>query len=119
MDLQIIGSGLGRIGTMSLKLALEELTGKPCYHMIELLKDPSRLPIIKKGLKTGNTDWSQFFEGYKSSVDYPGCLYVNDLLKLNPNLKVIHTTRDPEAWYESVYKTIYRGVPKGASDIIR
>ncbi|MCG8328034.1 MAG: hypothetical protein MI974_10135 [Chitinophagales bacterium] len=119
MDLQILGSGLARTGTMSLKLALEELTEAPCYHMIELLKDTARLPILKKGLKMGTTDWQRFFEGYKSSVDYPACLYIEELLELKPALKVIHTTREPEAWYNSVLETVYRGVPKGGSDIFR
>ncbi|GAA4844608.1 sulfotransferase family protein [Algivirga pacifica] len=119
MKLEIIGSGLARTGTMSLKNALEELTQAPCYHMIELLKDPSRLSILQQGHKQGNTDWESFFSGFKSVVDYPGCLYVEDMLKLNPDLKVIHTSRDPEQWYESVLNTVYRGVPNGFSDILR
>lgn len=65
--------------------------------MIELLKNPSRVSILKKGLKTNNTDWTSFFNGFKSSVNYPGCLYIPELLKMNPELKVIHTTRDPES----------------------
>lgn len=119
MNLEIIGSGLARTGTMSLKNALEVLTQSPCYHMIELLKDSSRLSILEKGYKTGNTDWDSFFKGYTSSVDYPGCLYIHELLKEKPDLKVIHTTRDPEQWYNSVLNTVYRGVPNGLTDILR
>jgi len=33
--LAVIGAGLPRTGTNSLKLALEELLGGPCYHMWE------------------------------------------------------------------------------------
>ncbi len=119
MDLHIVGSGLGRTGTMSLKFALELLTGQPSYHVIELLKDPGRLPLLKEGHAKGNTDWAQFYRGYGSAVDYPGCLFIPELLALNPQLKVIHTTREPEEWYESVARTIYRGVPKGPRDIFR
>ncbi len=36
MSLEVIGAGFGRTGTMSLKVALEELGFSPCYHMIEL-----------------------------------------------------------------------------------
>ena len=36
MSLQIVGAGLGRTGTNSLKLALEQLLGVPCYHMLEV-----------------------------------------------------------------------------------
>ena len=37
MPLQVIGAGIGRTGTNSLKVALEMLLGGPCYHMFELL----------------------------------------------------------------------------------
>jgi hypothetical protein len=32
MALDVIGVGLGRTGTLSLKIALEMLGFKPCYH---------------------------------------------------------------------------------------
>ena len=37
MALKVIGAGLGRTGTLSLKLALEHLGFGPCYHMIEIM----------------------------------------------------------------------------------
>ena len=33
MALRVIGAGLARTGTTSLKLALEQMLGGPCYHM--------------------------------------------------------------------------------------
>ena len=42
--MQIIGAGLGRTGTLSLKLALETLGFRPCYHMLEVIMDPARAP---------------------------------------------------------------------------
>ena len=41
----VIGAGLGRTGTMSLKLALERLGYGACFHMVELLRRPERLPV--------------------------------------------------------------------------
>ena len=35
MALSVIGAGLGRTGTKSLKLALEQLGFGPCFHMAE------------------------------------------------------------------------------------
>ena len=35
MDLRVIGAGLPRTGTTSLKAAIERLTGEPCYRMLE------------------------------------------------------------------------------------
>ena len=37
MPIQVIGAGLGRTGTLSLKAALEELGFAKCYHMLEVL----------------------------------------------------------------------------------
>jgi Sulfotransferase domain len=34
----VIGAGFGRTGTMSLKVALEELGFGPCYHMSEVFE---------------------------------------------------------------------------------
>ena len=38
MTLSVIGAGLGRTGTLLLKLDLERLGFGPCYHTRELLK---------------------------------------------------------------------------------
>lgn len=119
MKLDVIGTGLARTGTMSLKEALEHLYGRKCFHMVELLKESDRLGILKKGYKTGTTDWESFFAGYGSAVDYPTCLFYRELLAQNPGLKVIHTVRDFDSWYRSVKETVYRGKPKGAGDILR
>ena len=43
MALQIIGAGFGRTGTLSLKLALEQLGFGPCCHMLEVFKNPEAL----------------------------------------------------------------------------
>ena len=37
MSLKVIGAGLGRTGTLSLKVALEQIGFGPCYHMAEVL----------------------------------------------------------------------------------
>lgn len=37
MTLRVIGAGLGRTGTNSLKAAIEQLGLGPCHHMIEVL----------------------------------------------------------------------------------
>ncbi len=40
MGLQVVGAGLGRTGTLSLKQALEQLLDGPCYHMMEVFGKP-------------------------------------------------------------------------------
>jgi len=41
MALEVIGPGLGRTGTNSMKLALEQLGFGPCHHMHEVLNNRS------------------------------------------------------------------------------
>ena len=43
MSLRIVGAGLGRTGTHSLKLALEQLLDAPCYHMVEVFSHPEHI----------------------------------------------------------------------------
>jgi Sulfotransferase domain len=43
VTLEVIGAGFGRTGTMSLKVALEELGFGPCYHMTEVLDKPEHV----------------------------------------------------------------------------
>jgi hypothetical protein len=49
MALKVIGAGMGRTGTHSLKLALEQLRLGPCHHMIELIQHPEQLGGPKRG----------------------------------------------------------------------
>ncbi|MEY3042194.1 MAG: hypothetical protein RLZZ174_1276, partial [Pseudomonadota bacterium] len=48
MSLKVIGAGFGRTGTLSLKLALEQLGFGPCYHMVEVFKHPTHIPLWRK-----------------------------------------------------------------------
>jgi hypothetical protein len=106
MTLKVIGAGLGRTGTMSLKFALEHIGFGPCYHMIEFMAHiPEHLPKWQ-GVIEGRPDWDAVFEGYASSVDYPGCTYWRELVAKWPEAKVILTLRDPDSWFESAHETV-------------
>jgi hypothetical protein len=107
MALKVIGAGLGRTGTLSLKLALEHIGFGRCYHMSEMLAHiRSALPLwIAAG--HGHADWDAIFDGYQSSTDYPGCAFWRELAAHYPDAKIILTTRNPESWFESVSATIF------------
>ena len=107
MSLQVIGSGVGRTGTHSLKLALEQLGFGPCYHMEELFRHPEQLVYFQKAEKGEEVDWDELFKGYVSAVDYPVARYYKQLITAYPQAKIIHTTRDAEAWYNSAIETIF------------
>jgi hypothetical protein len=106
MALKVIGSGLGRTGTLSLKLALEQLGFGPCHHMVEVFAHPQSIPLwVAAG--AGKPDWDAIFDGYQAMVDYPGCKFWRELMDHYPDAKVIHTQRDPDRWFESTQATIF------------
>jgi hypothetical protein len=106
MSLQVIGVGLGRTGTLSLKIALEQLGLGPCYHMAELMMNPERTPLWIAAAD-GKPDWEAIFEGYSSTTDYPACLYWRELAQKYPDAKLILTQRDKDKWFESTQATIF------------
>jgi hypothetical protein len=106
MGLKLIGAGLGRTGTLSIKLALEQLGLGPCYHMIEFFMNPSHAALWVRAAH-GDADWEAIFGGYPSSVDYPGCTFWRELAEFYPGAKVLLTVRDPNLWFESTQATIF------------
>ena len=106
MALKVIGTGLGRTGTMSLKLALEQLGLGPCHHMVEVFMHPQSVPLwVAAG--AGKPDWDAIFDGYASMVDYPGCKFWRELMAFYPDAKLVHSVRDPDIWFESTQATIF------------
>lgn len=106
MALKVIGAGLGRTGTMSLKFALEHIGFGPCYHMIEFMAHvPEQLPKWMQVIE-GKPDWDDVFDGYVATVDYPGCTYWRELVAKWPEAKVILTLRNPDSWFESANSTV-------------
>lgn len=104
--MKVIGAGLGRTGTLSLKFALEHIGLGPCYHMVEFFAHlPRHLPLWLDAVD-GGPDWAAIFEGYASTVDYPGCTYWRELIAQWPEAKVILTVRDPDSWFESAVSTV-------------
>jgi hypothetical protein len=105
MPLKVIGAGFGRTGTLSLKLALEQLGFGPCYHMVEVFKhDAASLWV---DASEGRPDWERIFDGYNSTVDWPSATYWRELAEAYPDAKVILTERDAEAWFASTQATIF------------
>jgi Sulfotransferase domain len=107
MTLEVIGAGFGRTGTMSLKVALEELGFGPCYHMREVFTHPEHVELWRAAAQGMAVDWEQIFGGYRATVDWPACTFYDELMERYPDAKVILTVRDPQKWYESAYNTIY------------
>lgn len=105
MALKVIGSGLGRTGTLSTKLALEQL-GMRCHHMAEVFQAPQSIPLWVEAQK-GRPDWDAIFGDFQAMVDHPGCAFYKELMDYYPDAKVLHTVRDPQKWFESTQATIF------------
>ena len=105
--MKVIGTGLGRTGTYSLKLALNQLGFGPCHHMEEVLHHmPVQVPLWSAAL-TGQADWHAIYDGYPSAVDWPTAGYFRELYQTYPEAKFVLTQRSPESWAESFGSTIY------------
>jgi len=107
MALKVIGAGLGRTGTLSLKLALEHIGFGPCYHMTEVMGQARKRMPQWFAVVNGAPDWDAIFDGFASTVDYPTCTYWRELAAHYPDAKVILSDRDAESWYDSVRQTIF------------
>lgn len=116
MPLSVIGAGLGRTGTLSLKLALEQLGFAPCYHMVEVFKDPQAPDFWAAAAERSPPDWEVIFEGYRASVDWPGARFWRELADAYPAAKVILTVRDEEDWFASTQATIFQRSYENAPD---
>ena len=80
MTLRVVGAGLGRTGTHSLKLALEQLLGGPCYHMVEVLGRPDQAAVWSRAARGEEPDWTTFLAGYEATVDWPAASFWRELV---------------------------------------
>lgn len=119
-QLKVIGAGIGRTGTESLKKALEQLGFGTAYHMFELtMKHPEHLPEWQKLARGEEPDYERLFAGYQSTTDFPACIFYQEFMAQYPEAKVVLTVRDANKWYDSAAKVIFRGVPAPIVALIR
>ncbi len=116
MALSVIGAGFGRTGTLSLRIALEQLGLGPCYHMVEVFRHPEHIAVWERAGRGEPVDWeAELFAGYGSAVDWPASAFYRQLAERYPEAKVVLTVRDLERWHRSCMDTIFPAVAGGAS----
>ena len=108
MALKIVGAGVGRTGTYSLKLALEQLGLGPCHHMDEVIKNPPVNVPLWTAAAHGKPDWDTLYRGYNSAVDWPTAAFWRELATVYPQANFILTARGAESWYQSYSETIHK-----------
>ncbi len=105
--MRIIGAGLGRTGTTSLKQALEILLPGPCYHMQEVAARPGDADVWGDAYAGRTPDWLAFFAGYEATVDWPAAPFWPQLGEAFPDAPILLSTRDADAWWTSASRTIF------------
>jgi len=104
--MKLIGAGLPRTGTLTQKLALEELGLGPCYHWVNVLADLDQVELWDRALD-GQAPWDEVFDGHRSTADWPGGYFYRELMDFYPEAKVLLSVREPEAWERSFRETIW------------
>jgi hypothetical protein len=112
MSIKIIGAGLPRTGTNTLKESLEKLGFVKTYHMKELLVHPENLQYWQTLKETGTTNWDELYNGYQATVDFPAYPWYKEHMKRYPDAKVILTVRPFDKWHSSVFSTIWQAGPQ-------
>ncbi|WPH03826.1 Hypothetical protein R9X50_00670900 [Acrodontium crateriforme] len=114
--LEVIGLGLERTGTLSLRAALYELGYFDVYHMyaimrenpkdVEMWADAFEAKYYGKG-SFPREKWDALTGHCMAAVDKPISLFGPELVEAYPEAKFILTVRDtPESWHKSVMNTI-------------
>lgn len=115
VPMKVIGAGLGRTGSNSLMIALDQL-GYKTYHM-ERAMENNHLPDWGRVMTPGHQDDKELdavldkiaAEGFTAGLDFPICSAYKELMKRWPDSPVILSTRSsPEVWAKSYYDTIFR-----------
>ena len=107
MSLKVIGAGMPRTGTTSLKFALEILLGGHCYHMTDVFKNPEHSLLWCAAARGEPINWDELFSGCTAAVDTPTCLFWPELMQIYPQALVLLSVRDAQAWFESCSQTIF------------
>src|SRR4051794_19378886 len=61
-QMRLIGAGLPRTGTLTQKLALEQLGLGPCYHWVNVIADLDQVALWDRALD-GEAIWEEVFAG--------------------------------------------------------
>jgi hypothetical protein len=107
--MKVIGAGLPRTGTLSQKVALEQLGLAPCHHMVSVF---ANLPEGRRWRQAmeGELPAAEILAGHPACVDWPGAYHYVELMEAFPDAKVLLSARDGEAWAKSMRATIYEAL---------
>jgi Sulfotransferase domain len=107
MTLRVVGAGLGRTGTNSLKVALEWLLGGRCYHMFELIERPGDTERWERAVAGDAVEWGWLRQAFVATVDFAAAMFRRELLADSPDAVMLLSTRESaQVWWDSFQRTI-------------
>lgn len=107
VTLQLIGAGLPRTGTTSLREALRHVLDAPIYHMSEALAHPEHAPMWVAAIEGDPPVWDDFLAGYAAGVDTPFSTCWRGLAAACPDAPVLLSHRgSAEVWHRSMDVTV-------------
>lgn len=107
MTVRLVGAGLPRTGTSSLRTALGLLLGGPVYHMREAFAHPEHVPTWVAAIQGSPPLWEDFLAGYVAGVDTPFSSCWRDLAEAYPDAPVLLSHRSSaEVWHRSMDVTV-------------
>ncbi len=107
MTLQLIGAGLPRTGTSSLREGLGHVLGAPVYHMSEAFAHPEHAPTWVAAIQGHPPVWDEFLARYAAGVDVPFSTCWRYLAAAYPDAPVLLSHRgSAEVWYRSMDATV-------------
>lgn len=105
--LRVIGAGLPRTGTHSLRLALTRLLGGSCYHMFSVKDDPVSARDWIQALGGDLSGVHARLAGCVAAVDWPSAYFWRELLAAYPDAMVVLSVRSsPAQWWRSFDATV-------------
>jgi len=107
VTLRLIGAGLPRTGTSSLREALRHLLGEPIYHMSEAFAQPQDASTWVAAIEGNPPTWDNFLAGYAAGVDAPFSNCWRSLAAAYPDAPVLLSRRaSAEIWHRSMAATV-------------
>lgn len=107
MTVRLVGAGLPRTGTSSLRAALQLLLDGPVYHMREVFARPEHVPTWVAAIQGSPPVWDDFLAGYVAGVDTPFSSCWRDLAEAYPDAPVLLSHRaSAEVWHRSMDVTV-------------
>lgn len=115
MSIKVVGAGVGRTGTHSLKVALERLLGGGCHHMVEVFPSEEQKVGWTRAIDGKSVDWASLLSDFTAIVDWPGGSFWPELSEAFPDALVLLSVRPADQWYRSASNTIFVGLGQAAA----